>query len=395
MNLRTIAFAVTILCLLFCFSVGDYGRADEKLELFYRQILTADFTSACRSIDEAVLLWPTNSRYHTWSAYCYSQTLPPQCPRCFQGMSSAMIEVSQKSAQRAIDEYQDALHLNSRDAVAYHNLAWLEHLLGNDAGAERDFQKATILDPNNAVFHLSYGMLLEELGKQDDARGQYEFAIILSPSALDSQFFVRYRVRSPELAKALVRDCIVTLERQLRSHDDPIVEARLGKLYQNAGQKELSSRMLHDAADQLPNLPLVWLNLGENYQAAGDHEEAMHCYEKANVVDPSLAGPYLRMGELLLRQGRKADAATNFERAVQTWGRVKPVTAAHNNRLYNGPRQLIDDLLPTTLLWYVSPCEASEAYAGMAKLYPGKPELVRRSRTCEELPSPHLCYQSR
>ena len=59
------------------------------------------------------------------------------------------------------------------------------------------------------------------------------------------------------------------------------------------------------------------------------------------------------------------------------------------NRLYHGPMQQIDDLLPTTLVWYVSPCEASEAYGALAKVYPGNKGYALKSHACEEIPDVH------
>jgi tetratricopeptide (TPR) repeat protein len=385
------AIGVAIVVLALRFYVGNYYRADFYLESFYKQMLAADFLSARRSIDEAIRLWPTNARYYTWSGYSYSQKLPNECPRCFQKANSPMAEADRNSSEWAIEEYEHALQLNGLDAVAWHNLAWLEHLLGDDNAAEKHWRKATTLDPDNAVFHLSYGMILEEIGKRGESLEQYESAILLAPSIVESPFFFRYRARSPQVTEQIVADCIAVLEGKLRAGNDPILEARLGKLYQYSGDTVKSSLMLEDAAEQLPNLPLVWQNLGENYEATGNLMQAMDCYKKANVINSSLAGPYLRMAELYLRQGQRGLAATNFQLAAERWERVNPITASHNNRLYTGPRQLIDDLLPTTLVWYVSPCEASQAFRGLAELYPGKREFAQRSRTCEELPSPHLC----
>ena len=68
---------------------------------------------------------------------------------------------------------------------------------------------------------------------------------------------------------------------------------------------------------------------------------------------------------------------------------MNPVTAAHNNRLYHGTAQQVDDLLPTTLVWYVSPCEASEAYGLLAKLYPRNKSYAQKAHACEEIPDPH------
>jgi Tfp pilus assembly protein PilF len=395
MRMKSIALLFAATAIIFFFVVGDYDRADSNLQTFYQQMLKADFAGARHSIDDAIRLWPGNARYYAWSAYCASQKLPSQCPRCLRGTDSAMNGADQQAARAAMEDYRRALQLNNRDAVAYHNMAWLEHILGDDSVAEGDWRQATEIDPDNAAFHLSYGMFLEESEKTQEGRAQFEDAIELSPSILDSPFFERYRKHFPDQADAIVAHCISKIESRLGRARDPILEARLGKLYQYAGDRVRSSQLLKDAVDQLPNLPLVWLNLGENYEASGDLVQAMDCYNKAHTIDPSLAGSYLRIGELYLQQGQKNLAATNFQLAAQRWERVNPITASHNNRLYSGPRQLIDDLLPTTLVWYVSPCEASQAYGALAELYPSNPELARRSRTCEELPAPHLCNETR
>jgi hypothetical protein len=85
-------------------------------------------------------------------------------------------------------------------------------------------------------------------------------------------------------------------------------------------------------------------------------------------------------------QARRKDSSTLLR---ESRAHVTPVTAAHNNRLYGGPPQIIDDLLPTTLVWYASPCEASAAYTSLAELIPENRLYANRSRTCETLPAPH------
>ncbi len=236
-------------------------------------------------------------------------------------------------------------------------------------------------------------MFLEESGSREAAQVQYESAIDLTPSVVDSPFFTHYRSRSPEAAESIVKEAIAKLEGGLAQGNDPIMEARLGKLYLFTGDLGRAGSLLEDAAQQLPNLPLVWFNLGEVYEARGDYEQARACYEKARAIDSSLAGPYLRIGELSLRAGDKEVAVHDLGQAVQRWQRVNPITSAHNNRLYGGPRQTIDDLLPTTLVWYISSCEASEAWSALSQLYPQNAGYAQRRRTCEELPAPHAELQ--
>jgi len=368
------------------FVMGNYDLADEKLGSFYSQMLAVNFEGARRSIDEAVGLWPGNARYYTWHGYAISQSLPSQCPRAGTALGAA----DRLVAQEAISAYRRALELNGRDSVAHHNLAWLEHLLGDDVAAGADWHEAVAIDPGNAVFHLSYGMFLDETSGFETARDQYETAIELSPSILDSPFFGRYSARYPDAAGSMVTYCQAKLEARLRQENDPILEARLGKLVQYSGDLARASALLEDSARQLPNLPRVWLNLGEIREAQGDTAAALDCYRKARVIDGGMAGPYLHMGEIALAAGERGLATEYLRTAVARWDRVNPITAAHNNRLYQGPAQRIDDLLPTTLVWYTTPCEASRAWSGLAKLFPENQKYRSRSRTCEALPAVHV-----
>src|SRR5229473_5952128 len=149
MKMKPVALVLSTIVLVFSLVLGDYDLANSNLRTFYEQMLRADFAGARRSIDEAIRLWPGNSRYYVWGAYCASQKLPPQCPHCFGGMDLAMSATEQQSARMAIEEYKHAIQLNSRDAVAYHNLAWLEHLFCQDTAAEKDWRQATAIDPDN------------------------------------------------------------------------------------------------------------------------------------------------------------------------------------------------------------------------------------------------------
>jgi tetratricopeptide (TPR) repeat protein len=392
-KIRPVVIAIAVVVLILQWPFLRYNQADAKLSEYYLQVASAKFSAARENIDEAIRLWPSNGRYYGWRAYIESQQLPSQCSEQSKYDNAGMSVEQQAQAREAAGDYRHALKLNDRDAVAHHNLAWLEHLLGDNASAEEDWRESIQIDPDNAAFHLSYGMFLEENGATRAAKEQYESAIELTPTILDSPFFTRYRNRLPQEADSVVKESIAKIESRLGEGKDPILEARLGKLFLYEGNLDRSKEYLERAAQQLPNLPLVWFNLGEVYEAQGNEAQALLCYQRARAIDSSLAGPYLRMGEIDLRNGQKDSAVRDLNMTVQQWQRVNPITAAHNNRLYTGPRQVIDDLLPTTLVWFISPCESSEAWSALSGLFPEKPEYSRRTRTCEVIPSPHLRLQ--
>ena len=186
-----------------------------------------------------------------------------------------------------------------------------------------------------------------------------------------------------------MREAIASIESRLQSGDDPVLKARLGKFCLYRGDLRRASSLLESAAKDLPNLPMVWFNLGEARRLQGDREQAWVCYRKAQFLDNGLPGPFLRMGELYGQAGQERPAIGYLRSAAQKWSHVQSATAGHNMRLYGGAPQPIDGLLPATLSWYTAPCQASEAYSVLARLYPDNRLYTARARTCENLPAPH------
>jgi len=363
----------------------DHDRAEASLSTFYSRLAKADLDGARQSIDDAVRPWPSNARYYAWRGYAAGRELPSQCPAHRAPLDAPTLE----RVRRAAADYRHALELNDRDAVAHHNLAWLDHLMAKDQEARQEWERAVAIDPGAAIYHLSLGFFLDETGDPGAAKRQYAAAIELAPVILDSPFFARYRGRFPDRAEAVMQEAMANIEGRLKSGDDPVLKARLGKFCLYRGDLQRAASLLESDAKNLPNLPMVWFNLGEVRRLQGDRDQAWVCYKKAQFLDSSLAGPMLRMGQMYGQAGPGGLAFQYLRSAAQKWARAQSDTAGHNTRLYGGIPQPIDDLLPATLVWYTTACQASEAYAALAGLYPDNKLYTTRSRTCESLPAPH------
>jgi tetratricopeptide (TPR) repeat protein len=143
--------------------------------------------------------------------------------------------------------------------------------------------------------------------------------------------------------------------------------------------------------ETLPNLSIAWLILGDAYTSRGENQEAIDCFKKANVLNSSLPGPYLGMADICVKSGQTQLAARYLRRAAELSLRVAPVTAAHNNRLYVGPAQKIDDLLPETLVAYVTPRTTSEEHRKLYEAIPTEEHIVDGFKALDShhISSPH------
>ena len=390
MSLRNASLLVLLICLALQFLAGDRHKAADQLPEFYNEISTARFDDARRTMDEAIRLWPENARFYGWRGYARSQRFPSDCGRC-GGERTARPDPEE--LKEVISDYRKAIQLNALDAVSHHNLGWLSHLAGDDDMARQNFQKAVELDPTNAVFHASFGMWLEERG-ESAAHDQYLKAIEISPAMVDSPFFRALRSRAQQDSRGLLEEAISQDERELQKGSNPILRARLGKLYWSVGRGDEGKRQIEQSLHDLPTLSRAWLNLGEMENSNGQRDLAFADYRRANLLDARLSDADLRLAQAYQLRSETAEAIHYFQLTAAHWERMTPVTAAHNRRLYGGPAQTIDDLLPTTLVWYTSPCTASEAFAGLAELQPARAQYRRQLHICEQLPAPHGCWKA-
>ena len=73
-----------------------------------------------------------------------------------------------------------------KHAAVLHLRAIVEHRLGELAAADRHFQEAIRLQPNQAQILNNHGNLLRDLGRGEDALLAYDRALALDPNLADA-----------------------------------------------------------------------------------------------------------------------------------------------------------------------------------------------------------------
>jgi tetratricopeptide (TPR) repeat protein len=160
----------------------------------------------------------------------------------------------------------------------------------------------------NALAHVNLGVVLEEIGKRDEALQEYQTAVRLDPNLV-------------------------------QAHNN------LANLLMNAGKLTQALDEYNEALRLKPTAPLIHENLGTVLVKLGRFDEALRHYEEANRLTPLDARPHYLIAKALLRQGRSAEAVLRFREALrldpnhlQTLVYFARVLAADENpTVRNGP----------------------------------------------------------
>jgi Flp pilus assembly protein TadD len=80
-----------------------------------------------------------------------------------------------------------AVTASSGDPTVIDTLAWIEHLLGNDAEASRLMEPVVVKVPNNSEIHFHAAVIFHAVGKQALAAAQLAEALRLSPGLADRE----------------------------------------------------------------------------------------------------------------------------------------------------------------------------------------------------------------
>jgi tetratricopeptide (TPR) repeat protein len=145
--------------------------------------------------------------------------------------------------------------------------------------------------PARAEVHNGLGSAYYDLGRLEEAKAEYEKAILLAPG-------------------------------YARAHNN------LAMVFKGLGRPEKAIEHLHAAISLDPELSGAYYNLGNVFNDLGLADYAVYNFKKALALDPDLALAHYFLGEVLKGQGKTEEAIGEFREAI----RLKPdLHKAHNS----------------------------------------------------------------
>ena len=188
---------------------------------------------------------------------------------------------------------------------------------GNVEKAQREFEKALALDPNNADALLNMAAIHQGEGKVDMAEHLVQRALAVNPNSIGAlaQLAEIQRERG-ELGEA------VRLFSEALTIDDshPFLWIGIGDVLQRAGRYEDAVKAFRTVLELDPDSFNARYNLGVTYSNMGQEDEAVAIYEEAlerAPKHPKGSAARNNLGAIRLRRGETDQALAHFEEALE------------------------------------------------------------------------------
>ncbi len=209
----------------------------------------------------------------------------------------------------ARSSFESAIELDSALGTAWLGRGLCDIRSGHVAAGRRDLQAATILEPNRSSFHSYLGKASSQLGLEQAARDDLDFAKRLDPrdptpwlySALVHQEQYRPNLSIGELEQSIALNDNRRLYRSslLLDQDRAVRSANLAKIYQYNGMREVAVREATRAVESDYTNPSAHLFLANSFDALRDPRRIELRHETpwfnelllANLLGPVGGGP--------------------------------------------------------------------------------------------------------
>lgn len=211
--------------------------------------------------------------------------------------------------EQAAEQYRTALRHDPENPNAMHLLGLVTHLMGDSNGACNLIRGAIGLKSNDAAYHVNLSMILDSLGRFEEAIKHNQNAIKLNPKHVGARFGLANDLR----LQGNLDDAIVAYGEALTlAPDRGDIWSNYGSTLEANGNHREAVVVLRKAVALSPNAPGIWSNLGNALRSCEQFDDAVDAYENALKLDPNNVDTHINLGLAHLHHGRFVESLQQF-----------------------------------------------------------------------------------
>jgi len=179
--------------------------------------------------------------------------------------------------------------------------------------SETLMRRAIAVVPNNYLAHASLGRTLEDKGRIDEARAEYDAALRINPE--ESTALYNRAVQAQQRGDT---DTAFPLYQRAIRADPDYFEAynNYGNLLAESGQSAEAIRVYRAAIARGADLPQIYNNLAMSLADQKQLDEAISNWQEALKLNPGYAEARYRLGLVLMTAGRGPEGLKHLRDAV-------------------------------------------------------------------------------
>ena len=233
-----------------------------------------------------------------------------------------------QSYHTALSDCKTAIHLDSKNLLAYNTRAIIYKALCKYQEAIRDLDKTIGLDPNNAAAYNNRGVIHEKLGKHEEAINDYTKAVELDPNYVTAYYNRAKAYHHLKDFQQAINDYTKVVELEpTHAH----AYYRRGNAYGSLKNYQQAVSNYTKAIALKPKTSLTaYVQRGLTYKKKGDYQRAVNDFTRAIELNPKYEQAYFYRGlvygnNLHNHQGAVDDFTTLIELNPKN-------TSAYNHR---------------------------------------------------------------
>jgi tetratricopeptide (TPR) repeat protein len=303
------------------------SEADEYIRLYHECLEKEDYGGAFDYFYADVMLLKPNNAYAYYSRgiarselgdtqgaiedYTQAINIDSNCVDAYYSRGIARSELGDKQGE--IEDYTQAINIDPNYVNAYYSRGIARSEVGDKQGAIDDYTQA-IKIPNYVNAYFNRGNARDELGDKQGAIDDYNQALKINPNYAGA-YTNRGNARSNLGDKqGAIDDYNQALK--INSNDADAYNNR-GLVRNELGDKQGAIDDFNLAIKFNPNLAQVYNNRGVVRYDLGDNQEAIADYNLAIKINPNLAQAYNNRAKARNDLGNKQGAIDDFNLAIK------------------------------------------------------------------------------